>query len=235
MQLVLPVNSFHKQHFENFIDGNNAHIVSHLNYILDANEHPALASQSLCVLSGVEGLGKSHLCAATQAKAMLKGYKSQYLNMQSLINMPTAMAEGLAENEVLCLDNIQYLHHNEAWQRTLFDIINQFLENKGRLLLLSIRDPLASYDWELVDLKTRLQWGTNFALAQLNDEQKVLALESFANNLGFKPQKNAMAFLITRVSRNMNTLTEQLRYLDKQSLEQKRKITIPFIKDTLKI
>ncbi|MDT0594303.1 DnaA regulatory inactivator Hda [Glaciecola petra] len=235
MQLVLPVNSFHKQSFENFINGYNVHIVSHLHQILDANVQPALASQSICVLSGLEGLGKTHLCMATQSKGLLKGYKSQYLNMQSLVNMPTEMAEGIADNQVLCLDNIHSLRHNDDWQRVLFDLINQFLEKNGRLLLMSMREPLAGSNWGLKDLKTRLQWGTNFGLAQLSDEEKVVALESYASNIGFTPQKKAMTYLITRVSRNMNTLTEHLRVLDRQSLQQKRKITIPFIKEVLKI
>lgn len=235
MQLVLPVNTFHKQNFENYIPGDNIQIVSHLNHILSATEPPVLASQSICVVSGAQGVGKTHLCLATQARATILAYKTQYFDMHSLVNMPTSMAEGMGENNVLCLDNIDALVNNDAWQEVVFDAINQFLENKGRLLLISLADKIASFDWQLKDLKTRLQWGTAFTIEQLNDQQKILALESFANGLGFAPQKNAMAFLISRVSRNMKTLTEHLRLLDKESLEQKRKITIPFIKDTLKL
>jgi len=40
-------------------------------------------------------------------------------------------------------------------------------------------------------------------------------------------------FLLNRLSRDMNTLLETLDKLDNASLEAKRKLTIPFVKEVL--
>ena len=233
MQLTLPVKVFHQQSFENYIHASNLHVVNHLQTLLNQYHQVSAVTQGICVLTGAEGHGKTHLCMATHSSATLLGYKSQYFDMASLINMPTALVDDIASNEVICLDNVDMICQNADWERTIFDLINQFIENRARLLLITSTKPIAHCEWKLKDLLTRLQWGTSFQLADLTDKDKILALNLFAENLGLLPQKNAMAYLITRVGRNMRELTEHLLFLDKISLEQGRKITIPFIKKNL--
>lgn len=230
MQLVLPV-SFRKQDSLNtFVRGANEQLVSHILNTVKHVDESAHASQRICVVTGVSGAGKSHLLLATCEQASFQGLSHQYIDLSQIIGMPTELLIGFINKDVVCIDNLQAIDAMEDWQRAVFDTINQFTESNGRLLLVATSQSIQSLKYKLPDLKTRLMWGTNFPLHALSDDDKQHALEKHMQALGIAYTDDVINYLINRTSRNMHELISTLDALDKASLQNKRKITIPFVK-----
>jgi DnaA family protein len=185
------------------------------------------------VVTGSVGAGKSHLLLAISEQASLNGLTQQYVDLAQIINMPPEMLLGLINKDVLCIDNLQSINAISSWQTAIFDTINQFTEAQGKLLLIATSKPIDEIEYTLADLRTRLSWGTNYALHPLNDADKCEALENHLKAIRIGYTEDAIGFLLNRTSRNMRDLRLVIDALDKASLESKRKITIPFIKSTL--
>jgi DnaA family protein len=235
MQLVLPV-SFRKQDsLDTFVQGENAQLLSHIQGVLNNKAAYPQASQRISVITGSRGTGKSHLLLATCEQASLLGLSQQYLDLAQLITMPPEMLLGLVNKDVVCIDNLQAVSNISQWQTAIFDVINQFTELDATLLIIASNKPVDEIEYTLFDLRTRLSWGTNFTLHLLNDDDKQVALEKHLQALGIAYTQDAVSFLLNRISRNMHELTEAINALDKASLANKRKITIPFIKSILDI
>ncbi|MFT6267626.1 MAG: DnaA family protein [Alphaproteobacteria bacterium] len=233
MQLILPV-SFRKQDsLENFVEGENSQLLSHVQDVLANQVNYPHASQRICVVTGSVGAGKSHLLLAISEQASLNGLTQQYVDLAQIINMPPEMLLGLINKDVLCIDNLQSINAISSWQTAIFDTINQFTEAQGKLLLIATSKPIDEIEYTLADLRTRLSWGTNYALHPLNDADKCEALENHLKAIRIGYTEDAIGFLLNRTSRNMRDLRLVIDALDKASLESKRKITIPFIKSTL--
>jgi len=66
-----------------------------------------------------------------------------------------------------------------------------------------------------------------------DDGEKLKILQYRALQRGLVLHEDAAKFLLNRLDRNMNTLIESLDLLDKASIREQRKITIPIIKDIL--
>ena len=72
-----------------------------------------------------------------------------------------------------------------------------------------------------------------FQLQSLSDEDKLRALQLRASRRGLHMSDDVGRFILTRGERSMNALFELLERLDQASLQEKRKLTIPFLKETL--
>ena len=143
-----------------------------------------------------------------------------------------AMLEGLENMSLIALDDIQKVIGDESWELALFNLYNRVRE-KGVNLLISSAEPLASLNIKLADLKSRLSWGPIFKLTVLSDKDKQLALQQRAKNRGLDLADDVVAYLLKRSPRDMNSLFALFEKLDKASMVEKRKLTIPFIKDYL--
>ena len=236
MQLVLPV-SFRKQDaFETFIERGNEQVVRHLQDLAGLRQMFPNASQRISLLYSKQPRGNTHLLLATCEHAAKLGFTHQYLNLHSLQEMPPQMLSSMIEaskTDVICIDNLHAIDAKKSWQIALFDIINQFVERDNTLLVISTSIPIDTMNFELPDLKTRLTWGTNFNLVELDDEDKLSAIELQLNALGIDASQDVINFLFSRTSRDMQKLSECIDNLDKASLASKRKVTIPFIKSVL--
>jgi DnaA-homolog protein len=85
----------------------------------------------------------------------------------------------------------------------------------------------------LPDLASRLTWGMTFQLHALNDMQKIAALQLRARSRGIELPDEVAQYLIKQVPRDMHTLFAVLERLDEVSLQQQRRLTIPFVKEWL--
>lgn len=235
MQLVLPVSFSKHDDFSSFVSGDNEQVVSHVQRLVSRPSIVGDSTKRISVINGQSGVGKSHLLLAICELASQQSLPHQYLNLHSLTSMPVQILEGMGNRRVLCVDNLDSVVHHQEWQLAIFDLINQFVENNGRCLVFASQQNIDDICFDLPDLITRLKWGTNYRLAPLSDELKLLALANHANAQGLNLQDDAIKFLLSRISRDMHKLLDALQQLDKASLQNKRKITIPFIKSVLSI
>ena len=205
------------------------------NYFLSQNEQVVhelqVQNEPYVFLFGKNGTGKSHLLQAACHEVGQKGLPVVYLPLAEEGLMP-AMLDGLENMSLIALDDIQAVIADEAWEYALFNLYNRVRE-KGVNMLVSSSLPLASLNIKLADLKSRLSWGPTFQLNTLNDKEKIRALQQRAKNRGLVLADDVVTYLLKRSPRDMNSLFALFEKLDKASMVEKRKLTIPFIKNYL--
>ncbi len=83
------------------------------------------------------------------------------------------------------------------------------------------------------ELKTRLGWGLVFQLYGLDDAEKRDALAQYAETLGFRLDPQVADYLLSHTARDMQSLLRVLEALDRFSLETRRPITLPLLRQLL--
>ena len=139
------------------------------------------------------------------------------------------MFDGLEQLELICLDDIDALLVDAAWETALFDLINRVRDNNNRLIMGSSLPPEEAFV-KLPDLRSRLSWGPVFQLQELSDKEKYQALRYRARQSGLELPENVADYLMQRYPRDMSGLFERLAMLDKASMAMQRRLTIPFLK-----
>lgn len=188
----------------------------------------------LLYLWGTQGSGKSHLLQAC-CQAMSLTQSAIYLPLALLKEWGPQAIEGIEEQSLVCIDDIHLIAHDAAWEEALFHLYNKIKDSEKNLLIISGNQPPAQLPISLPDLRSRLGWGLVMQVNELEDEAKIHTLKVHALKRGFDLPDSVGQFLLNRCSRNMHDLHQLLNQLDDASLQAHRKITIPFVKDTLKI
>lgn len=186
--------------------------------------------EPIIYLHGGQGTGKSHLL---QAGAQIEGVQSLYLPLDQLCEFdPTEVFQGVAAFDRICLDNLQAVAGNSEWETALFSLYNEVTQCGGKLLVAADVAPRA-LPIMLEDLRSRLSWGIVFALPKGSDEEKAEILVFRAERRGMSLTPAVASFIVSRAPRAMAQLLALLDQLDQGSLEQKRTLSIPFVKQVL--
>jgi DnaA family protein len=233
LQLSLPVSLPDDETFDSFLSVDNEFAESYL------KEFCVLSLENkkpLCYLFGATGTGKSHLLFACCHEAKVNGLETVYLNMQELKNLPCEVVGDVADYGLICIDNVDEIAGNSSWERTIFDLINKVLEraHKPRIIISASSSPLVA-GFKLPDLVSRLTWGAVFQLSIRSDEQLSQIIQFRLEHRGLEASEDCIKFLLTRVDRDLRNLMAIVNELDKKSLQAKRKLTIPFIKQALSL
>ena len=218
-QLTLGIHLRDDATFQNYYSGQNEQVIHNL----------AIQNEPYVFLYGINGTGKSHLLQAACHHAGKEGLPVAYLPLAEEGLMP-AMLDGLENMSLIALDDIQKVIGDESWELALFNLYNRVRETGVNMIVSSI-EPLASLDIKLADLKSRLSWGPTYKLVSLNDEEKLHALQQRAKNRGLDLADDVVLYLLKRSPRDMTSLFALFEKLDNASMVEKRKLTIPFIKD----
>lgn len=184
-------------------------------------------------LWGEEGSGRSHLLQAVCHHFISRGMSAQYLPLADLAEMPPSqLLADLELQTLLCLDDLDAVVCDPAWQEALFHLFNRSRE-LGHRLVFAARMPPRQLALTLEDLRTRLEWGLVFHLPALDDESKLALLQWCSLRRGLKLEHEVAEYILRRASRRLVELLEVLARLDRESLLQQRRLTIPFVRATL--
>lgn len=230
MQLVLPVLHSHDYRFHNFQTGNNGALLAHVQKTIKGNCTPGPA---ITFCYGATGSGKTHLLSASHYMAESLGLSCQYIDMRELLSMPPQIIDGIGNMSAVFIDNIHVIANDRAWQLQLFDTLNQFLEKASCCMMIASRQSVKACEFSLPDLASRLTWGTTYRLNELSEDDKVQALKEHFDHRGIHVQDEVIEFLMKRSERDMHKLMALVEQLDRLSLQSKRKLTIPFVKQAL--
>jgi DnaA family protein len=233
-QLALSVQLPDDEVFDSYHGELNDSVVSQLSLFVENIKVKKLNQPSCFYLFGLTGVGKSHLLHACSAYAAQLGITSVCLSCAELLQLSVEVLDGLEQIDFICLDDIHLIAGNKLWEQAVFDLYNKVLE-QGNTLLISGDQSVSQLGLTLPDLISRLSWGLAEQIKPLNDIGKVLALQFRASKRGLMLSDDAANFLLNRLSREMANLIASLDTLDKASIREQRKITIPFIKDVLNI
>jgi len=184
------------------------------------------------IIWGEKSSGKTHLLQACCAKAAEVNCTVSYIPLKEFKNYGIDILEGLSHYNLLVIDDIDEVLGNKGWEIALFNLINITRENKQSLLLSSQQNP-RQLDGILPDLASRLIWGGSYQLQLLTDDEKPKALQSRAEQRGFKLNDRVIEYVYRRYPRDIESLMEILNKLDEESFRQKALITVPFAKQIL--
>ena len=84
------------------------------------------------------------------------------------------------------------------------------------------------------DVKSRLAWGLVYHVKALSDAERSLYLVAEGERRGMRLADDVVSYLLARVRRDLASLGSILDALDRASLEQKRHLTLPLVRDVLK-
>ncbi len=225
-QLLLGVRLRDSSVFASYFAGPNRGAVAALRALAPGTLPP-------CVyLHGASATGKSHLLQAVCADAAQRGFTAAYLPLIELSRIgPDALA-GWGELDIVCVDDVERIASDRAWNRALFALHQQLEERSSKLLVASAFAP-AALGMTLPDLGSRLAGGTTLTLQPLSESDQVSALQLHAQLRGFELPNETATFMLRRLPRDMTTLCRVLDELDEASLIAQRKLTVRFVGEVM--
>ena len=210
-QLALDITAPPAPAFDNFVVGRNAEAIAHLRAAI------AGSGERFVYLWGEAGCGRTHLLKAAAADA-----HSTYIACEA----NSVFGDDAA---LLITDDVERL--GSGAQVALFNRYNALREQGGGLIASASMPPV---QLKLrADLLTRLGWGLVVQVHALTDEEKAQALAQHAKARGFTLSHEVIAYLLTHAPRDMGALFATLDALDRHSLETKRAVTVPLLRELL--
>ena len=169
----------------------------------------------LSFLYGPKNSGKSYL-----AKIWLKNNNAiEYNNnYETILNL----------HDNILIDNLIFYD-----QEKIFHIVNNCILNNSKILITS-DIKINSIDFKFNDLSSRLKTFSNLEINQPNDEMLLAILTKLLVDKQFIINSNEIfEYILRRVDRRYQGINEIVKKLDIISLEKKRQLTIPLIKEIL--
>lgn len=225
-QLPLALQLRDDATFDNFFAADNQLLVDQLRQFLSNEEH-------YLFLYGTEGSGRSHLLQSLCHSAQDQDISAVYFPLQDCKDYPPEqLFDGLEAVDLICLDDVDAILGDDAWEQALFNLFNR-LQACGGKLLVSANSAVRELPLSLPDLASRLSWGSVFKVNSLTEAQLVALIIFRAELRGLELSEDVAQFIYNRCQRDTQALIAVLDRLDKASLQQQRRLTIPFIKTAL--
>ena len=214
------------QSFAHYHAGANAEAVACLTRLAEGT------GESLIFLWGDAGLGKTHILQACCQHAHQLGANALYLPLHKMRRYGAELLDGLDSVEVACIDDIETIIGDDAWEIAFFNFFNRS-RDRGHRLVVAANSAPADLGIRLPDLQSRLAWGLTLRLQPLGDDDKLAAITLKARHMGLELSPRVGRFLLAHYPRDLPSLWALLSRLDHASLAAKRKLTLPFIKEYL--
>ena len=131
-----------------------------------------------------------------------------------------------------CIDDIELIKNNKDWEIAIFNLINNSLLSKCRLIFSSSLNP-STIHFKLEDLSSRIKKIESIELLPISKNNLYEALRFIIDLRSINIGEKEINYLITYSKRNISDLLKIIEKLDKLSVQLKRKITIPMIKDVI--
>jgi DnaA family protein len=184
---------------------------------------------------GPEGSGRTHLLCAIGNEA--QGLGLEYFPLTpnepiSWVRLEEQLPSLSASNHtsVITVDDVDRL--DDRLVASLFRILNAIQSSKALHIFMS-GNAAPSVLRLREDLRTRLGWGLVFQTHLLGDDEKIEALQQAAQARGLVLSPDVLPWLLNRFYRDMPNLMALIDALDAYSLETKRAVTLPLVRELL--
>ena len=170
---------------------------------------------------GVSGSGKTHLSKILEKKIE----KSKIFNAKNVTN---DIFENLKNIDCLIIDDFD----ENIDQKLFYSLFNQSNQIENYILINSIK-PIKDFNFELPDLKSRLQSFVNIGIDLPTDDLlQVIITKSFSDKqINIEPKISK--FIIKNVDRSYDKMFKFLKEVDELSLSTGKSININLIKKVL--
>lgn len=215
-QLALAVQLRDTASFANYWPGHNADTVAALREL----RHPTL-------LYGPAQCGRTHLL-----QAVCREQGGAYLPLREVAAYGPQALDGFQSQSLLVLDDVDAVADQREWALALLRLIDRRRADNHSFLL-SAQAPPEHLQLAMPDLRTRLTACVVLGLLPLDDEQRAALLKSRAHARGLTLPDDVTRWLLKTQSRTPGALVDALDTLDRHSLREKRKLTLPFVQSVL--
>lgn len=241
-QFALDIGHTPAPSLNNFLTGANLALHSTLQTLVKSWETKSQTIENDNALNkrwiywwGSEGSGRTHLLDALGNSAKQLGLEYFSLSPSepvSWVRLEEKLPELSASDQVsvITADDVDRLDERQV--ASLFRILNEIQASKGiHIFMAGNAAPGALSLRE--DLRTRLGWGLVFQTHLLDDDEKIQALEQAAQARGLVLSPDVLPWLLNRFYRDMPNLMALIDALDAYSLETKRAVTLPLVRELL--
>ena len=226
MTTQLPLNLSLREgaSFENFYPARNAEVVAQLT----AAARDASINHTL-FMWGEPASGKTHLLQSTCRLADERGGMCAYIPLSLAAEFSTGILEEMEQGRLVCLDDIHCIAGNQPWEAALFGFYERLRAAGGILIVTGNANPM-HLGLRMPELTTRLGSGVVYHLRPLSDADKLVVLRRRAQSRGLEMPEEVARYVLHRYPRDLQALFRLLDRLDRASLTEQRRLTIPFIR-----
>ena len=173
-------------------------------------------------LFGPKGSGKTHLASILKTKTKCLEITSSQLNENIISEFKV--------NEVLIVENFD----EKVSEELLFSLWNVALQDNKYLIINSI-NPITSYKFKLNDLVSRVNSCLSIGITLPSDDLiSVILAKNFSDNQ-IKVEKKHIDYIIKRIDRSYEKISQFILTLDKYSLEKGSPFSLKLIKEVIKM
>ena len=220
-QLALSVRLRTAAVFKNFHVGANAEAVAAVQF----------STGNPLWVWGAPATGKTHLL---QAACVQSADTSAYFPLLQDTEVPPAALDGFEKLALLCVDDVDSAVGQLAWEKALFKLFNAAADMHTRLIFAARAAPSAVH-WRLADWASRAASCTVYQLRPLDDAERIEALRLRAQLRGLELPLETAEYLLRRMPRDQKVLFELVDALDDAALVAQRRLTVPFVREALKL
>lgn len=215
-QLTLDIGPDVPPDFDNFVVGANLELVEALRAAVLGDAHIYLWGERMS--------GRSHLLRAAVRHCEAAARPAAHV-------AAATVGEALPDTSamLLAIDDVDQLV--EPAQIALFNAFNRARLQHQTLLLSGPCPPLELRLRE--DLRTRIGQCLVFEVKPLDDQARALILTTLAERRGLPLGQDLIAFVLRHGRRDLPSLVTLVDALDRASLEHKRPITLPLLRNLM--
>ncbi len=239
---LLIANLNPKYTFDSFVVGNSnnfAHAAS-----LAVAESPGESSYNPLFLYGGVGLGKTHLMQAIAHFILEKdpSKKVLYVTSENFTNeivdaihkkTTQEFREKYRYNDVLLIDDIQFIIGKQSTQEEFFNTFNDMYQNKKQIVISSDRPPK---DFENLEerIKSRFSWGLQADIQAPDYETRLAILRKKEETDGISVDNEVIKYIAEVIDTNIRELEGALNKIRMMAKLENKKIDVDFAKEVLK-
>jgi len=241
---IITANLNPKYIFDTFVVGANnnlAHAAS-----LAVAESPGEIYNPLFIYGGV-GLGKTHLMHSighfilknTPAAKVLYVTSEKFTNelIDAIRNKnnfsPTEFREKYRNNDVLLIDDIQFIIGKESTQEEFFHTFNALYEAKKQIIISSDKPPKEIETLE-ERLRSRFEWGLTVDIQSPDYETRMAILRKKEEMEGYNIDNEVIKYIATNIKSNIRELEGALTKIVALSRLDNKEITVELAEEALK-
>jgi chromosomal replication initiator protein len=199
---------------------------------------------STLFLSGDAGLGKTHLLIAigNHVAATRPGEQAAYISCPEFVRkiadgdsaLVAETATRLAHVHYFLMDDVHHISGHPAAQEKLYYIYNALADQGKKIVFAGAVRPARLADTEDF-LRSRFQWGMTAELQPPDETAMARICKKLASDLGLTVPDNVITYLFHHIPRDFQSIRNAVRTINRESFEQKRKVTLPLVKTALNL
>ena len=176
--------------------------------------------------------GKTYLLQSLCNHYFDEGKTSLLIPLKEVKDLGSQITESLENLDLICIDDVDLIAGDNSWEIAMFNLINNCLLTNCRLVFCSSFNP-SNINFDLKDLISRIKKLNHIEIFPVKANNLFNAIKFIANSRSINLGEREIDYLITYSERSITNLIDIITKLDELSMELKRKITVPLIKEVI--